>query len=116
MIDTKRTGKRCRAKKMIRNHTGVIAPLSQGTIRYEIENLGRELIYVQWDAGPAAYVFSDEIEILGATGPQTCVRTGRIHALNQRTTANRIHYLSRCSAQQLKVILGRRYHVKKKGQ
>jgi hypothetical protein len=76
MIDTKRTGKRCRAKKMIRNHTGVIAPLSQGTIRYEIENLGRELIYVQWDAGPAAYVFSDEIEILSGNGPATFCENG----------------------------------------
>jgi hypothetical protein len=76
MIDTKRTGKRCRAKRIIRNHTGVIAPLSQGTIRYEIENLGRELIYVQWDAGPAAYVFSDEIEILGGNGPATLCENG----------------------------------------
>jgi hypothetical protein len=50
---------------MIRSHTGVILPRSHGTIRYEIETLGRQLFFVEWDAGLSTYVFSDEIEISG---------------------------------------------------
>ena len=68
MIDTKRKGKRCRATRLIRIHAGIVAPSSQGTIAYEMENLGRQLIRVQWDMGSSTYVFPDEIEIMAANG------------------------------------------------
>ncbi|HWP58413.1 MAG TPA: hypothetical protein VNL14_11025 [Candidatus Acidoferrales bacterium] len=64
MIDYTRSGLRCRAKRTIRSHAAVILPLSQGTIVYETENLGRRLILVQWDAQVSTYVFEEEIEIL----------------------------------------------------
>lgn len=65
MIDTKRTGTRCRAKKLIRDHGITIEPGNQGTIVYEIEDLERQLILVEWDGGPSLYVFPSEIEITG---------------------------------------------------
>ena len=40
MIDTKRKGIRCRAKKLIRDHGVTIEPDNRGTIVYEIEDLG----------------------------------------------------------------------------
>ncbi|HXV83991.1 MAG TPA: hypothetical protein VEG60_29415 [Candidatus Binatia bacterium] len=64
-MDMKNSGQRVRAKRMIRSFAGIIPPRSHGTIRYEIETLGRQLIMVEWDAGPSTYAFADEIEILG---------------------------------------------------
>ena len=46
MIDTKRTGTRCRARKLIRDHGITIKPDNQGTIVYEIDDLERQLILV----------------------------------------------------------------------
>ena len=68
MIDTKRTGMRCAAKKMIRGHKIMIPPANQGTIIYEMENLGRRLILVQWDGSLSAYVFPDEVDITASMG------------------------------------------------
>ena len=68
MIDTRRRGMRCRAIKLIRIPAGMVTPSSQGTISYEIENLGRQLIHVQWDTGFSTYVFPDEIDIMAANG------------------------------------------------
>jgi hypothetical protein len=45
MIDMKRNGMRCAAKKMIRSHEVTVQPANQGTIIYEVENLGRRLIF-----------------------------------------------------------------------
>jgi hypothetical protein len=70
MIDTKRKGIRCRAKKLIRDHGVTIEPDNQGTIVYEIEDLERRLILVEWDGGPSLYVFPSEIEITGACKPR----------------------------------------------
>ena len=66
MIDTKRKGIRCRAKKLIRDHGVTIEPDNQGTIVYEIEDLERRLILVEWDGGPSLYVFPSAVEITGA--------------------------------------------------
>ncbi|HXG52811.1 MAG TPA: hypothetical protein VNN77_15545 [candidate division Zixibacteria bacterium] len=41
---------------------------TEGTILYDIENLGRRLISVRWDIGVTDYVFPSEIEILGRQG------------------------------------------------
>jgi hypothetical protein len=37
---------------------------TEGTIRYETENLGRHLVNVHWDNGLRLNVFPDEIEII----------------------------------------------------
>ena len=70
MIDTKRKGIRWRAKKLIRDHGVTIEPDNQGTIVYEIGDLERQLILVEWDGGPSLYVFPSEIEMTGAREPR----------------------------------------------
>jgi hypothetical protein len=65
MVDTSMTGMRCRATKEIRSHRGLIRRYSEGIIQYDINNLGRHLIGVQWDSGVIDYVYPLEIEILG---------------------------------------------------
>lgn len=65
MVDTSLTGMRCRASKQIRSHRGLIRKYSEGFIQYDLENLGRHLISVQWDNGVIDYVYPLEIEILG---------------------------------------------------
>ena len=40
---------RCRATKEIRTHEGLIRRFTDGTIQGVIDNLGRQLIKVQWD-------------------------------------------------------------------
>ena len=63
MIDTTRTGMRCRAKTGVRYRQTTIEPDDQGAIVYEIDNLGRHLILVEWNDDSSVYVFPDEIEI-----------------------------------------------------
>jgi hypothetical protein len=65
MVDTSLTGMRCRATKEIRSQRGPIRRYSEGIIQYDIDNLGRHLISVQWDNGVIDYVYPLEIEILG---------------------------------------------------
>jgi hypothetical protein len=65
MVDTSLTGMRCRATKEVRSHRGPIRRYSEGIIQYDIDNLGRHLISVQWDNGVIDYVYPLEIEILG---------------------------------------------------
>ena len=43
---------------------GAISRHTHGTIRYGLENLGRELVLVDWDSGKATLVFPDDIELL----------------------------------------------------
>jgi len=63
MINNERTGSRCRTTKLILNQTGVINRATEGTIAFEVENLGRQLIAVRWNDAPMTYVFPDEIEL-----------------------------------------------------
>jgi hypothetical protein len=70
MIDTRRAGMRCRAKRIIRSHAVVIEAANEGTIVHELDNLGRRLILVQWDRGPLLFAFSDEVEIAGELDPE----------------------------------------------
>ena len=49
----------------IRDYQGVVSASAEGTIEYEIENLGRHLINVQWDNGVTLNVLADDIEIIG---------------------------------------------------
>jgi hypothetical protein len=65
MVDASLTGMRCRATKEIRSHRGLIRRDTEGIIQYDMENLGRHLISVQWDNGVIDYVYPPEIEIFG---------------------------------------------------
>jgi hypothetical protein len=65
MIDTTLTGKRCRTTTVVRSHRGLIKRSTEGTVKYDMDNLGRRLISVQWDIGGTDYVFPCEIEIIG---------------------------------------------------
>ena len=64
MIDKTKSGMRCQAKGMLYSHSAMVQPGEQGTIAYEVENLGRRMILVQWDNGPSMFAFPDEIEIV----------------------------------------------------
>ena len=64
MIDLSSKGLRCRAARELRTNWGMVASFTEGTIQYEIMNLGRKLILVAWDNGLSAYVHPNEIEII----------------------------------------------------
>lgn len=64
MMDHTYAGARCRALQHINTVQGPLSRGSCGTIRYEMDNLGRRLVLVDWDAGISVPVFPPEIEIL----------------------------------------------------
>jgi hypothetical protein len=64
MIDRTRTGMRCRTTRFIRTVRGDLPRNTHGTICYDMENLGRQLVLVIWDRGATVPVFPDEIEVL----------------------------------------------------
>jgi hypothetical protein len=69
VIEKRKSGMRCRAKSTLHSPIAIIQPGDQGTIAYEVENLGRRLILVQWDNGASMYAFAEEIEIMEGNGP-----------------------------------------------
>ena len=69
MIEKRKSGMRCRARTILHSPVAIIQPGDQGTIAYELENLGRQLILVQWDSGASIYAFAEEIEIMEGNGP-----------------------------------------------
>ena len=64
MIDLSLEGMKCRAVRDIRSYQGMVSASTEGTIQYEIENLGRHLVNVHWDNGLSLNVFPSEIEII----------------------------------------------------
>ena len=64
MIDRARAGMRCRTSRLVRTVEGDLPRDARGTIRYETENLGRNLVMVDWDRGFTVPVFPDEVEVL----------------------------------------------------
>lgn len=64
MIDSSSEGMKCRAVRYIESYQGKVRVSAEGTIQYEIENLGRHLINVHWDNGLRLNVFPNEIEII----------------------------------------------------
>ena len=56
-------GMKCRTTREIRTHGGRLGRFTEGTIQAVIDNLGRQLISVEWDSGVTSYVFFNEIEI-----------------------------------------------------
>jgi hypothetical protein len=65
MFDLSTHGLKCRAVRDIRDYQGVVSTSAEGTIEYEVENLGRHLINVQWDNGVRLNVLANDIEIIG---------------------------------------------------
>ena len=63
MVNGIQKGMRCRTTKMIRTHGGLVGRFTEGTIQGLVDNLGRQLISVQWDSGLTTYVFINEIEV-----------------------------------------------------
>ena len=63
MIDVSLRGVRCRAAQEILDLDGIIVAATEGTIVYELEGEGGQLVHVQWDNGVSSLVSSEEIEI-----------------------------------------------------
>lgn len=64
MTQRRLAGKRCRAVRFINTRNGPVRRGAHGTIRYEMDNLGRHMVFVTWDRGIEGYVFPEEIELL----------------------------------------------------
>lgn len=64
MINLNSQGIRCRAVRNIKGYQGAVRASTEGTVRYEIENLGRHLVNVEWDNGINMNVFTEEVEVL----------------------------------------------------
>ena len=62
MIDRTHAGLRCRTLHLVRTVKGDLPRGSHGTVVSEMENLGRQLVLVDWDAGMTVPVFPHEIE------------------------------------------------------
>lgn len=64
-MDVKNKGKRVRTVSPHRTRQGQMLPRhSEGKILSETENLGRQLILVDWDCGLQSHVFPTDIELL----------------------------------------------------
>lgn len=63
MIDRTHTGLRCHTLHLVRTVKGDLPRGSQGAVVYEMDNLGRHLILVNWDSGISVPVFPDEIAL-----------------------------------------------------
>jgi hypothetical protein len=63
MIDVSLRGVRCRAAQEILDSDGTVDVATEGTIVYELEGEGGQLVSVQWDTGTTCLVSSEEIEI-----------------------------------------------------
>jgi hypothetical protein len=64
MINKMLTGIRCRATKDVRSYRGLTRRFTEGTVQFDLENLGRHLISVSWDTGVIDYAYPFEIEII----------------------------------------------------
>ena len=63
MIDVSLKGVRCRAAQEILDIDGTIGASTEGTIIYELEGEGGQLVNVCWDDGTRSLVSSEEIVI-----------------------------------------------------
>ncbi len=64
MMDHSQAGTRCRTRCHVHTVKGVLPRHSRGTVRYEVDNLGRRLVFVDWDNGMEVLTFPHEIEML----------------------------------------------------
>jgi len=65
MIDRTHSGFRCHIRYPVRTVQGNLPRDSHGTVIYEMDNLGRHLILVNWDNGILVPVFPGEVEFEG---------------------------------------------------
>ena len=63
MIDVSLKGVRCKAAQEILDLSGTIGVATEGTIVYELDGEGGQLVNVQWDDGTTSLVSSEEIVI-----------------------------------------------------
>jgi len=63
MVDRSRSGTACRTVHQLRTTEGILPRGSRGTILYEMDNVGRWLIFVTWNNGMRIPVFPDDIEV-----------------------------------------------------
>ncbi|HEV8713956.1 MAG TPA: hypothetical protein VGX03_14160 [Candidatus Binatia bacterium] len=63
MVDRTHTGLRCRVVRHLSTRDGLLRRDAYGTIQYEMDNLGRHLVFVDWDNGMTTPVFAQEVEI-----------------------------------------------------
>lgn len=70
MINRIFSGSRCRVIRHVQYPGGVVNRLTHGTIRYGMENLGRDLVLVDWDTGRTTLVFPDDIELIDIERPR----------------------------------------------
>ncbi len=68
MLDRTHARFRCYTLQLLRTVKGDLPRGSQGTVAYEMDNLGRHLILVNWDQGFSVPVFPDEVELQSAPG------------------------------------------------
>jgi len=59
---------RCRTVRHLNTRDGPLARDTRGTVRYEMNNLDRRLVFVDWDNDMQVLVFAEEIEILRQPG------------------------------------------------
>lgn len=62
MVDRTHTGLRCRTIRHISTRDGLLRRGTFGTIRDEMDNLERHLVFVDWDNGLNHPVFAREVE------------------------------------------------------
>jgi hypothetical protein len=72
MIDRTHVGLRCHTLHLLRTVKGDLPRGSEGTVAYEMDNLGRHLILVNWDKGFSVPVFPDEIVLDAAQSAAAC--------------------------------------------
>ena len=63
MLDRSLAGIRCRTTRPIAHHGGNLPRLLGGRIRYATENVGRSLLYVDFDSGQSLMVFVDDVAV-----------------------------------------------------
>jgi len=64
MMDRSRSGARCRTLRQVNTLKGILPRDTYGTLCYEMDNLGRRLVVVDWDNGLGVPVFPYEIEVM----------------------------------------------------
>jgi hypothetical protein len=65
VMDRTLSGKRCRTVRTVAHHRGHLPRETAGTIRYALENIGRTLVFVDFDSGPSLMVLPDDIRLEG---------------------------------------------------
>ena len=71
MIDRTHTGIRCSTRVLLCTVEGLLPQGSQGTVVYEMDNLGRHLILVNWDSGFSVPVFPNEVAFEPESGARS---------------------------------------------